>query len=257
MNELLAELTRLSGLGETGLWSAALVFLRVGGAMALIPAFGDQTVPQRVRLVLSLGFTLIVAPSVWDRVPQVGFVLPLVSEAAAGLILGLALRLFIMALQTAAMMIAQATSLSQLLGGVGPEPQPAIGHMMVMASLALAVQAGLHIKVVSLLILSYDMLPPGQMPGSGAFAQWGIWRVAEAFSLAFTLAAPFTIASLLYNVALGVINRAMPSLMVSLIGAPALALGSLALLALILPIVLQVWMGHFEGFLGRPFEPPP
>lgn len=246
----------MSGFGETGLWAAALVFLRVGAAMALLPAFGEQAIPQRLRLVLALAFTAIVAPSVWDRLPEAGFALPLITEAAVGLTIGAVLRLFILALQTAAMMIAQATSLSQLLGGIGPEPLPAIGHLFVMAGLAVSVQAGLHVKLASLLILSYDLLPPGDLPGSGAFAEWGLWRVAEAFSLAFTLAAPFTIASLLYNVALGAINRAMPALMVSFIGAPALALGGLVLLALVAPLVLQIWLGHFEAFLAQPFTPP-
>ncbi|MFC3118840.1 flagellar biosynthetic protein FliR [Jhaorihella thermophila] len=38
--------------------------------------------------------------------------------------------------------------------------------------------------------------------------------------LPFSLSAPFVIASLLYNLTLGAINRAMPQLMVTLVGAP-------------------------------------
>ena len=49
--------------------------------------------------------------------------------------------------------------------------------------------------------------------------------MAASFALALSLAAPFVIASLLYNVALGVINKAMPQLMVAFVGAPAITCG--------------------------------
>ena len=59
------------------------------------------------------------------------------------------------------------------------------------------------------------MLLPGQ-----DVAEWGVARVGAAFALALGLAAPFVIAAVLYNLALGVINKAMPQLMVALVGAP-------------------------------------
>ena len=175
---------------------------------------------------------------------------------SVGLALGIALRMFILALQIAAAIAAQATSLSQLFGGVGPEPQPAIANLLVMAGLAVAVASGLHVRVAELFILSYQIFPAGLVPGSSDLAQWGVAQVAHAFALGFALAAPFTIASLLYNIALGVINRAMPALMVSFIGAPALALGGVALMAIAAPLVLVVWQQSFQIFLSHPIGPP-
>ena len=248
-------LSELSGMGADMLWAALLVFLRIGAAMALLPAFGEQSVPQRLRLVLALAFTAIVAPAAGPLPdPETGILLPCMVEVLVGLALGISLRLFILALQIAAAIAAQATSLSQLFGGVGPEPQPAIANLLVMAGLALAVASGLHVHVAQLLILSYQMLPAGSVPGSDDMAQWGVARVAHAFALGFALAAPFTIASLLYNIALGVINRAMPALMVSFIGAPALALGGIALMAIVTPLILVIWQQSFQAFLAQPFS---
>ena len=255
MTDLMPVLTDLSGIGADMLWVTLLVFLRVGAAMALLPAFGEQSVPQRLRLVLSLAFTAIVAPTVGPVPnPETGVLLPLAVEVLVGLALGISLRLFIVALQVAAAIAAQATSLSQLFGGVGPEPQPAIANLLVMAGLALAVVSGLHVHVAQLLILSYQMLPAGTVPGSNDMAQWGVAQVAHAFALGFALAAPFTIASLLYNIALGVINRALPALMVSFIGAPALALGGIALMAIVAPLVLLIWQQSFQAYLAQPFS---
>jgi flagellar biosynthetic protein FliR len=255
MNDLITQLTTLSGIGADMLWAGLMVFMRVGSAMSLVPAFGEQSVPQRVRLVLALAFTAVVAPgagAVPD--PANGAILPLLAEVLIGLVLGMGLRLFILSLQTAAAIAAQATTLSQMFGGAGPEPQPAIGNLLVMAGLAIAVASGLHVRVAELLILSYQMLPAGQMPGSQDMAQWGLGQISHAFSLAFSLAAPFTIAALLYNIALGVINRAMPALMVSFIGAPALTAGGLALMVIVLPLALALWSNALQSFLDAPFQ---
>jgi flagellar biosynthetic protein FliR len=88
-------------------------------------------------------------------------------------------------------------------------------------------------------------------------ADWGVRHIASAFSLAFVLAAPFTIAAFLYNVALGVINRSLPALMVSFIGAPALAGGGLVLIAVVAPIMLAIWVAKFQTVLAAPFAVAP
>lgn len=259
MTGMIAILTELSGIAQEMIWAGFLVLLRVGAAMALLPAFGEQMVPQRVRLVLALAFTAIVAPAVATRVAPLAdaLALPLVTEVMAGLILGIGLRLFIHALQIAGSIAAQATSLSQLFAGAGVEPLPAIGNLLTMAGLALAVIAGLHVRIAELFILSYDVLPPGRLPGAADLADWGLFQVARAFGLGFSLAAPFVVASLVYNVALGVINRAMPQLMVAFVGAPALTLGGLIILAIVTPLGLAAWLQVFEAFLAAPFAVTP
>lgn len=255
MNDLLLALQQATGLGAEALLPLALVFLRVGAMMALLPAFGEHSVPQRVRLVLTIAFTAITAPAVWDQLPPRPGIAALLAEAATGLLLGAGLRLLVMALQMAGTMIAQATSLAQIFGGMG-EPQPAVGHLLVAAGLALAVMAGLHVRVAELLILSYSVFPSGTLPAAADLAHWGVAGAGRAFALAFTLAAPFTIAALLYNLALGFINRAMPTLMVSFVGAPALSAGGLVLLALAAPMLLSVWQEALTGFLSNPFSVP-
>ena len=247
----------LIGLTQAAIAVGAAVFLRVGAAMALLPAFGERSVPMRVRLALTLAFTVIVAPAAFPLLaPHLsrGWPGPIVfaGEVLAGLLLGIGLRLFVLALQTAGAMAAQATSLAQLFGGAAVDPQPAISHVMVVSGLALAAMLGLHVKVAQMFLLSYDLIPPGAVPGPGDTAGWGTAQVARAFGLAFALAAPFLIGSLIYNLALGVINRAMPQLMVAFVGAPAITAGALILLVLTLPLMLPVWSDALDGFLADP-----
>ena len=256
MTEMITLITQLTGLGQNLLWVGFLVFLRVSAAMALLPAFGEQAVPQRVKLVLALMFTAVVAPAVNSEVALVKFgsVTPFVTEIISGVIIGVGLRFFIYTLQIAAAIIAQATTISQLFAGTGPDPQPAIGNILVMAGISLALASGLHLRVTELLIVSYKLLPTGQFPGASDMADWGLHQVRRTFSLGFSLAAPFVVASFIYNVAIGVINRAMPSLMVSFIGAPALAAGGLLLFAVAAPILLSVWLTALDAYYMAPFR---
>ena len=258
--ELFGALTQLTGLARETLFAMGIVFLRIGAAMAVLPAFGEQVVPMRVRLALALAFTLIVAPAVTPEAAALaarpnGWFRALATETMAGLLIGIGLRLFIHALQTAGTMAAQATSLAQFFGGAGVDPQPAISQLLVMAGLALAVMAGLHVRLAELLILSYALMPAGEFPAGWAVAGWGTAQVARAFALAFSLAAPFVVAALIYNMALGAINRAMPQLMVAFVGAPALTWGGLALLLLVVPVALTVWIAALGAFLADPFAP--
>jgi flagellar biosynthetic protein FliR len=251
-------LAQLLAFGTASATSVFLVFLRIGAAMALLPAFGEQSVPVRVRLALTLCFTAVVAPAVLpvmeDWFSGGGRLISAAgAELVVGLSFGIALRLMIHALQIAGTIAANVTSLSQLFGGAGADPQPAMAQVLVVAGLALAASAGLHVKVAMAFIETYRLFPLGTLPGFGDLAGWGASRAAEAFGLAFVLAAPFTIAALIANLALGAINRAMPQLMVAFVGAPATVWGALALLAITAPAILAVWAAALDRILAVPF----
>jgi flagellar biosynthetic protein FliR len=259
MNAVIADLSVLLDLAQSVVWAAALVFVRIGAVVALAPGLGETAVPQRIKLAFVVALTLVVAPLVTEQVAASGpdpALAALAGEAVAGLILGIGMRLYLLALLTAASIIAQATTLSQLFAGAAPEPQPAIGNLLAVAGIALALAAGLHVTAAELIVQSYQILPAGGYPNPGRVADWGLGLISDTFSLAFSLAAPFVIGATIYNLALGVINRAMPQLMVSMIGAPALTLGSLALLAVAVPLVLTVWLDAFSAHVAQPFGPP-
>lgn len=251
----------LAPVAET-LGLAFLVFLRIGAAVAVLPGFGGLELPQRVRLGVALAFTAVVLPMVAVELPHHAFAAGppwrlFATEATAGLALGLILRLIVVVLQFAASIAAQATSLAQIFGGAVAEPLPAIGNLLVIGGVAIAMSTGLHVAVAGSLARSYAVLPAGVFPVAGDLANWGVTRGAEALGLGFTLAAPFVIVSVIYNVALGIINRAMPQLMVALVGAPAIAWGGLVLLALAAPGMLALWLDWALALIEAPFALPP
>jgi flagellar biosynthetic protein FliR len=235
------------------------IFLRVGACFFVLPGLGEQMIPVRIRLAAALAMSVLLTPILQDTVAQTGVMPPVeafAGEAIIGLCLGLALRFVVWALQTAGVIAAQATSLSQIMGGATPDPQPAMGAILSLAGIALVVLSGLHVHLVSAFVNSYTVFPFGDFPRPQSLGGWATERIAVSFSLAFTLAAPFLIASLLYNLALGVINKAMPQLMVAFVGAPAITWGGLALLLLATPLILSTWSTAFDAALANPWASP-
>lgn len=254
---MISVLEPLHALISDGFWHGFIVFLRVGAVVSLMPAFGEAIIPTRIKTIIALSFTLIVAPavSVASSPNDLGtYVSHAFAETFNGLLLGIGLRLFILALQTAGSIAAQSTSLSQILGGAASEPVPAMGYILVFAAFALAVTTGLHVRAAQLMIFSYQMLPIGTFPNAADLSTWGVRQVSLAFSLAFTLSAPFVVLSLLYNLALGVINKAMPQLMVAFVGAPLITAGGLFILCIATPVLLQTWLEALNFFLLNPFR---
>ncbi|MEM9812670.1 MAG: flagellar biosynthetic protein FliR [Pseudomonadota bacterium] len=246
--------------GEAALIAAILTFARTAAIIGMAPGFGEQLVPARVRLGAAIAFTLIVFPmldhsSLSGPWPLQRFAGALIAEIAIGLVIGLGFRLLVMALQLAGSIAANTTALAQIAGGaVAPDPMPAIGNMLVMAGLALAIALDLHIKLIHAIVVSYDILGFGATVSAGDTASWGVQRAMQAFALAFSLAAPFVVAAFLYNVALGAINRAMPQLMVAFVGAPAITGATLILFLLAGPLILTVWLSTLDQVLEDPLR---
>ncbi|WP_425071523.1 flagellar biosynthetic protein FliR [Sagittula sp. S175] len=249
----------LQDLAVGPIWIAVAVFLRIAAACSVLPVFGEQILSVRIKLAIAILLTVALTPAVLPMVeapvPSLGsFARMLLTETLSGLFLGLMLRMFVFAIQTAGAISAQSTSLSQILGQAGLDPLPAIGHILTMAALALLMATGYHVKAAAFLTLSYEILPMFEFPSPAAIADAGRAQVGRSFALAFTLAAPFIILSVIYNLTLGAINKAMPQLMVAFVGAPVITFGAVATLLVASPFMLTVWITAVEGFLANPFR---
>lgn len=236
-------------------WHAAIVFLRVGAIVSVLPAVGEPYVPAQVKLGVAVAFTFVVAPVAPLNNPP-GSVLEYagiaVSEAMIGLALGFAVRVFVFTLQTAGTIAAQSTSLSQAFGTAGQEPMPVIGGFLLVAGVTFAVIMGLHIRVAEYMIQSYQLFPVGEFPDASGLLQWIVQRISQSYTMAFALAAPFLITSVVYNITLGFINRAMPQLMVAFVGAPAITFGGIFILMVASPMILMHWGEALFGFFKNP-----
>jgi flagellar biosynthetic protein FliR len=172
----------------------------------------------------------------------------LATEVAIGFSLGVVLRATIWMLSIAGTVISQSIGLSQLLGvALEHEQQTLTANLLSMAGAALLLSADFHIKAIASLLRLYTDVPIGALEAMNQ--DMLVQALLSAFGLAIMLAWPFVAVNLLYNICLGFINKALPSLMVAFVGAPLMIGAGIILLALSIMGMLVVWEGRIPDIV--------
>lgn len=245
---LFEQIAQFSGVSMGVVTQAAAVFTRISALAFFLPGLSERVVSARIRLGVAMAVTLILLPLIGESHGVAidtlsDFFLLVMAEAVTGALLGFSIRIIIYMLQIAGAIASQSLSLSQIFGAtITSQGESPIASLLVMTGTVLALGAGLHIEAIKVLHTSYALIPIGVLPGSDATGEWASGRAGYAFAGALSLALPFVILGFVYNLALGAANRAMPQLMVSFVGVPAITLAGLALLAITAPILLAAWL---------------
>lgn len=238
------------------IYRLALVFCRVSAAFMLLPGLGEHAVPVRVRLLAGLAAALCIAPLAGPAVPVPGvwtILGAMVLEVTTGTLLGTLARLLLSAVQTAGQIIGQNIGLSNaFVFGVGSDNAAVVGAALYVGGLAALFTLEGHHSGLRALAESYAMVPLGAPPPLAASAQVVTEMAARAFRLAMQFAMPFLALAMLFNLAMAGINRAMPAMPVFMIGAPALLMAGLQLLALVSPGILHELLGAYAEVFVLP-----
>jgi len=243
----LAALSQLRELSDGYVVLAVAIFTRLSALLFFLPGIGERMIPVRIRLMVALALMLVLLPAFAGdyTAPARPSMIALLfaAEAVCGALIGFSIRIAVFAIQTAGSIMSQSLSLAQLFGSnISFDLETPISTLLMFAGVVMAVTAGIHFEAVSVLLMSYDIMPLGEFPGASATGEWAAGRTAFAFSAALSLAFPFVILGFIYNLAIGAANRAMPQLMVAFVGIPAVTFAGLILLAASAPVILTVWL---------------
>ncbi|HVO04537.1 MAG TPA: flagellar biosynthetic protein FliR [Candidatus Cybelea sp.] len=238
-----------------------MIFARIGSAVMLLPGFGEAYVAMRVRLAFALLFSLALMPMLADRVPVLPaeldrFVMDIVGEIGVGLFFGSLCRIIVMSVLSAGNIIALQTGIANALS-VDPSTaqQAAVsGNFLMAVTLVLIFVTGLDHVTLQGLVGTYAMMPPGQPLMLGDIANFDSRAVADSFTLAVQMSAPFLVYGLVFTAALGILARLMPTLQVFFVAMPAQLLIGLGLLAVTLSSMmlwfLDTYQRQIQPFLG-------
>ena len=235
-------------------WIALVMVIvaRLSFIIFFMPGIGEQTIPVQMRVMILLALSAMfsisgfVSPPPTDSFASYAGVLS--TEVAIGFGLGVVLRVTIWMLSIAGTVISQAIGLSQLLGvALEHEQQTMTANLLSMAGAALLLSADFHIKAIASLLRLYTDVPIGALEAMNQ--DMLVQAFLSAFGLAIMLAWPFVAVNLLYNICLGFINKALPSLMVAFVGAPLMIGAGIILLALSIMGMLVVWEGRIPDIV--------
>lgn len=242
----------------TEVWAAGLVFLRVGAIVMLIPGIGEAAVPPRIRLSFALLLTLLLTPVVAATLPALPATVgdlgaQAIREVLIGLVIGGVLRIFLAALGVAGEVVSMQTTLSfsQTANPLQAQPGTTLATFLTLFGVVLIFSADLHHGFIGAVSGSYRLFPVGAaMPVNDA-AALAVRVTGDAFSVGVQMAAPVIVFGLIFNVAAGLIGRAMPQFQVFFAATPLTVLLGLSVFALSLGGVGLVFVDRYRELVDR------
>jgi flagellar biosynthetic protein FliR len=194
----------------------------------------------------------VVAPLLPQTPPSLGDLIgDLLREVLIGLAIGGILRIFMAAMAIAGEMISIATTLSfaQTANPLLGQENTTLSTFLSLMAMVLVMATDLHHLFIGAMVRSYTLFPYGHAEPIGDFAQLAIRTTGGAFALAVQLAAPILAFSLIFNIATGLVGRAMPQFQIFFAAAPLQLLLGLSLLALSMGLMGTYWLGRYRDVL--------
>lgn len=224
----------------------------------LLPGFGQNGIPTRVRLAFALLLTLLMVPLV--EVPALASVLwpfgaltAMLKEILIGLFIGLTVRMVLMATS-----IAGSTISNQMGLGLAQSVDPTQGiqgalfaNFLGVLALTLVFATDLHHMVIAAIHDSYILFLPGAMPPTSDMAMAVMMAMSEAFTIGVRISAPFLVFGLIFYVGIGVLSRLMPQVQIFFIAMPASIMLGFVLLAVLLSSMMMVYHEYLTLLLTR------
>ena len=229
-------------------------FARIGACLMVAPMFGARFVPVRMRVLLAVALTALVAPltpstGIAPFSPQ-GFVV-VAQQLLIGVALGFAMQVVFDALGLAGQLLANSMGLSFAFN-VDPlrgSSTAALGQLYIILATLTFLALGGHLALLEVLVQGFTTMPIG----TEGLGREGLWNLVlwggQLFAGAIAIALPGVTALLIVNLAFGVVSRAAPSLNLFAVGFPiSLVVGLLVVLAGIGPLQEGVAQLIAQGF---------
>jgi flagellar biosynthetic protein FliR len=240
------------------IYHAALIFLRVGALVMLLPGIADAAVPARVRLAFALILSLVLGavanpylPPMPQTVGEMGG--QVFKELFIGLGLGALLNMMMNALAVAGEIMSIQTTLafSQTANPSEAQPSSSITSFLSVTAIALLFATNLDHLFIGAIARSYQLFPPMKPPAINDAALVAVRAMSSAFALGLQLAAPMVVFSIVFNIASGLIGRLMPQFQIFFAVTPLTVLLGLSILALSIGMIGTIWLQRYQAYLAQ------
>lgn len=215
-----------------------IVFARVGAVLMLLPVFGEDAVPGRIRLMIAFAmaaalYGMLGGPA--RAAVSGGAVLPalLVAELMTGLAMGMIVKILFFSISMAGSLVSLQVGLSSavIFDPAQAAQSPLLSKFAGLAAALVCMGMQVHHLWIGAIVQSYHNFPIGGLPPMQDFAQLAIAAVGRSMMLGISLAAPLIVYGIVFNVALGLAARVSPAIQVFFIAQPLNLLLGLSLAA--------------------------
>lgn len=235
-----------------------VVLSRVAGFVGAIPVFSSAQTPARIKTGLTVMIAIllfpIMEPAVGDiSLEPISFGLLVVSELLLGLLLGLVARLIFTAVEFGATVIGfqMGFAAANVFDPQNQRQVALISQFQNVFSILIFLAINGHHLFLQTAVLSYDLLPPGQLNLSGEAIPYLMELSSHMFALGVQFSAPVLTVLLLSGLILGSLARVFPQLNVFLISFPINIGTAFIVMALTLPLITMLLRREFDSLAER------
>ncbi|WP_306835298.1 flagellar biosynthetic protein FliR [Neorhizobium huautlense] len=230
-----------------------LCFCRMGACIMVMPGFSSARIPLQVRLLVAIAIAMAIMPVLWDTIyPRVAnpgpiYVGLVFSEALVGVIYGLIARIYVIGMQFAGTIISLSIGFNAPGGSDILEdfPENQLINLLSFGALMVLFLLDFHHIMFRALVDSYGVTPVGALiePQKMLITLTDTLRASTMIML--RLAGPFLLFGMMFNIAIGLVNKLAPQVPVSFISAPFLLFGGLFLLYLSIGAMIRQFADGF------------
>ncbi len=201
-------------------------FLRIGAFLIVMPVIGASFVPTRVRILLAIVLTMVIAPVTpsppsLDVLSAAGLV-TVIQEIAIGIVMGFLVQLVFDAIALGGQVISLGMGLgfAVFIDKTNGVNTPVLGQLFLMLGMLVFLAIDGHLTLIQLLAQSFQTLPIGDAGLSLPLLSDVLAWTANLFIFALKIALPAITAILVVNLSFGVMSRAAPTLNLFAVGFP-------------------------------------
>jgi len=229
--------------------------VRLTGIMLFAPFFGSMVIPTRVKVVLVVALTAMLYPMTSGKIPQMTisqWPMLVLSELLIGVALGVATNIVFDGVQMAGQILSVQMGYS-LVNILDPQTQvesTVVATFHQTLAMLIFLRLNVHFWILRALAHSFDYLPPASGHFGAMFTTATLRAGGDVFAVGIQIAAPVLSATLLADIALGLLGKASPQLPLMMLG-PAVksVLGILILIS-----ALKYWPNIFEHLFLNSME---
>ena len=201
-------------------------FVRIGAFVMVMPVIGSSFVPARVRLLLAVVLTAVIAPVIpttaTTEVLSAAGLVTVIQEIAIGATMGFLVQLVFDAIALGGQVIGMSMGLgfAVFLDRARGVNMPVLGQLFLMLGMLVFLTMDGHLALISLLAESFTSLPISVRGLDATMLGDVLLFTGQMFVFALRIALPAITAILVVNLAFGVMSRAAPTLNLFAIGFP-------------------------------------
>ena len=228
-----------------GLALYAWPFVRVGAFLMVMPLVGGSFVPAKVRLLLAVVLTAVIAPVIPTMpnldVLSVAGLVTMIQEIAIGVAMGFLVQLVFDAIALGGQVIGMSMGLgfAVFLDRARGVNIPVLGQLFLMLGMLVFLSLDGHLALIRLLAVSFYAWPISSAGISvemlGEILTW----TGQMFVYAMKIALPAITAILVVNLSFGVMSRAAPTLNLFAVGFPVAMLLGFAVIFLNMGVLTE------------------